>query len=70
MSRRQDEILAFIVKYNSDKGFSPSIREIASAVGLSSSSTVAGHIDRLIAKGLVKKEPYAARTLKVIDPMG
>jgi repressor LexA len=47
ISHRQQAILEFIKNEVKDKGYPPSVREIGEAVGLASSSTVHGHLERL-----------------------
>lgn len=66
MTQRQTDILAYISKHNDEKGYSPSFREIGKAVGLSSVSTVAGHIERLVRDGYLLHHPGSPRTLKVL----
>ena len=43
----QQRILDFIKAEIQSKGYPPSVREIANAVGLKSTSTVHGHLQRL-----------------------
>ncbi|MFH1454217.1 MAG: transcriptional repressor LexA [Armatimonadota bacterium] len=62
---RQKEILKFIHKTIKKHGFSPSIREIGEAVGLSSSSTVHSHLNRLEFNGFIKRHPAKPRTIEV-----
>ncbi|WP_274362720.1 LexA family protein [Paenibacillus thermotolerans] len=66
MSKR-DEILAFLSQYNNEKGFSPTVREIGSAVGLKSVSTVQGHLEKLEKQGLIRRIPSSARAIQVIS---
>lgn len=44
-------------------GYPPSIQEIGHAVGLASKSTVHTHLQNLIARGYVTREPKSVRTL-------
>lgn len=44
---KQTEIYEFIKKQILEKGYPPSVREICKGVGLSSTSTVHGHLERL-----------------------
>ncbi len=67
LTKKQALIIEFINEFTSRQGESPSYREIMSALGLSSVSAVAEHIDNLVAKGALKKTPGAARSLEVID---
>lgn len=64
---KQTEIYEFIKKQLRDKGYPPSVREICSAVGLKSTSTVHGHLERLEKKGLIKRDPTKPRAIEVID---
>lgn len=53
---KQIQVLRFIHEYQEKNGFPPTIREIGEAVGLSSSSTIHGHIARLIKNGYLEKK--------------
>ena len=59
-------ILAYLGTYHREHGYPPSYREIADACGLSSTSHVAYHLDRLQAAGLVRREHNRPRTLRVV----
>ena len=63
---RREQIYQFIVKYINDKGYSPSIREISSAVGLKSSSNVHVHLMKLEEEGRIEMKPRCPRTIKVL----
>ena len=67
LTRRQQQILDFIVAEVGAKGYPPSVREIGTAVGLSSSSTVHSHLGALEKKGLVKRDPSKPRALLLAD---
>ena len=67
LTKKQTLIIYFINEFTTAHDFSPSYREIMSGVGLSSVSSVAEHIDNLVAKGALKKVPGTARSLEVID---
>jgi len=67
ISNRQQAILEFIKKEVREKGYPPSVREIGEAVGLASSSTVHGHLDRLEKKGLIRRDPTKPRAIEVLD---
>ncbi|WAA10852.1 transcriptional repressor LexA [Fervidibacillus albus] len=67
LSKRQQEILNFIKKEVKEKGYPPSVREIGEAVGLSSSSTVHGHLARLESKGLIRRDPTKPRAIEILD---
>lgn len=67
LSARQMKILDFIKKEVKEKGYPPSVREIAEAVGLASSSTVHGHLDRLEKRGLIRRDPAKPRAIEILD---
>ncbi len=66
-SNKQSEIYQFIKDQIKEKGYPPSVREICAAVGLSSTSTVHGHLQRLEKKGFIKRDPTKPRTIEVIE---
>ena len=65
--QRQNDILAFMKKTIAAKGYSPTVREICSALGIKSTSTVHSDIKVLEDKGLVKKDPAKPRTVLPVD---
>ncbi|NCU17145.1 transcriptional repressor LexA [Pallidibacillus pasinlerensis] len=67
LSKRQQEILDFIKQEVREKGYPPSVREIGQAVGLSSSSTVHGHLARLESKGIIRRDPTKPRAIEILD---
>ncbi len=67
LSDKQRRILAFIKKELHQKGYPPSVREICDAVGLKSTSTVHGHLERLEKKGFIRRDPSKPRAIEVLD---
>ncbi len=65
LSPRQAQILEFIKRNVQEKGYPPSVREICRAVGLSSTSTVHGHLDKIEEKGFIKRDPSKPRTIEI-----
>ena len=65
----QQRILDFIKSEIQQKGYPPSVREIANAVGLKSTSTVHGHLQRLEKRGLLHRDAMKPRAREVVgDP--
>lgn len=66
---KQIAVLRFIYEAQTNNGFPPTVREIGEAVGLSSSSTIHGHIERLAKKGYLNKDPEKprARAIEITD---
>lgn len=74
ISTKQLSVLEYIYKTVNAQGYPPTVREIGSAIGLSSTSTVHGHIDRLQKNGFLEKDPTKPRALEVtklgLDALG
>lgn len=66
-SKKQRELLNFIDGFIKGNGYGPSYREVMRALDYKSVSTVAIHIDGLIARGLVRKKDNSARSLEIIS---
>ncbi|WP_413627410.1 transcriptional repressor LexA [Fructilactobacillus vespulae] len=62
---KQTDILRFIFDNVKEHGYPPTVREIGKKVGLSSTSTVHGHLARLEKKGYLYKDPTKPRALEV-----
>ncbi|MFD1850292.1 transcriptional repressor LexA [Oceanobacillus bengalensis] len=69
LSNRQQMILDFIKDEVRKKGYPPSVREIAAAVGLASSSTVHGHLERLENKGYIRRDPTKPRAIEILEQL-
>lgn len=67
LGARQRQILAYIKDTQRAKGYPPSVREIGEAVGLSSSSTVHTHLEKLEEMGLIRRDPTKPRAIEILD---
>jgi len=65
-SKKQRELLSFIDGFIRGNGYGPSYREVMRALGYKSVSTVAVHVDGLIARGFLRKRDHSARSLEVV----
>jgi len=65
LTKRQTEILDYIVKYVGGSGYAPSYREIGQHLGISSTATVHEHVKNLEAKGYLHNVGESARSLEV-----
>src|SRR3979409_1549734 len=61
--QRAERILAYIRETIDDRGYPPSVREIAAAVGLASTSAVHHHLTKLEKDGRLQKEATRSRAL-------
>ncbi len=65
--RRQKQILSFLKQYIEKYGYSPTLGEIAEAIGVSSLATVHEHLQTLSTKGVIKRFEGAVRGIEVLD---
>jgi len=68
LTPRQQRILTTIKQSIESRGYPPSMREIGSAVGLTSTSSVAHQLRSLEEKGFLKRDPNRPRALEVFLP--
>lgn len=68
LTLRQRRILEYITATTAERGYPPTVREIADAVGLSSSSSVAHQLSQLVTKGYINRDATRARALDVRVP--
>ncbi len=67
LGTKQLEILEFMKSEIKTKGYPPSVREIGNAVGLRSTSTVHGHLDRLEKLGYIRRDPTKPRAIEIME---
>ena len=67
LSKKQKMILDFIKEQQLSKGYPPSVREICSAVGLNSTSTVHSHLNKLEKLGYIRRDPTKPRAIEVLN---
>lgn len=67
LSTRQQNILKYIWEYFNEAGRPPTIREIGSAVNISSTSVVNYNLNKLEERGYVEREAEVSRGLKLTE---
>ncbi len=65
--KRQKQILDFIGQYIQKNGYSPTLQQIADALGVSSLATVHEHLASMSKKGVIKKFEGSVRGIEIID---
>src|SRR4051812_45022141 len=65
-TKKQRELLSYISGFIAEHGYSPSYREIMTALQYNSVATVALHVNSLIARGHLAKRDRSARSLEVL----
>ena len=63
LTKKQKLMLDFIDGFIKGNGYSPTLREIMRALGYKSVSTVAKHVDNLVAAGMLDKRDGEVRSL-------
>lgn len=64
---RQRQILDFIAQYMQQNGYSPTLQEIAKALGVSSLATVHEHLQAMEKKGVIKRFNGSVRGIEILD---
>lgn len=67
ISSKQQEILEYMKQEILSKGYPPSVREICSAVNLSSTSSVHAHLEKLEKNGFIRRDPAKPRCIEIVD---
>jgi len=65
--KRQRQIVEFIGQFIQKNGYSPTLSEIAEAIGVSSLATVHEHLQALIKKKIIRKYEGAIRGIELIE---
>jgi repressor LexA len=65
--RKQRQILDFISQYIQKNGYSPTLQEIADAIGVKSLATVHEHLQALTKKHLIRKYEGMVRGIEVLE---
>jgi len=69
LTRKQQQILDFILKWQQTEGTTPTYQEIADHFGFRSLNSVTEHARLLRRKGFLKSDPGKARALRVTSPL-
>lgn len=68
LTEKQKKVLSFIEQFAAEQGYPPSVREIGAAVGLASTATVHGYLERLEKKGYLDRAALKTRAMRVVNP--
>ncbi len=70
LTRRQKQVLDFLIGFINRNGYSPSFEEIGEGLGLSSLATVHKHIQTLEKKGFIRRGYSRSRSVEVVAVPG
>ena len=60
------ELLEFIKDFQNDKGYFPTVREMASHLNVKSTCTISYYLEKLCEKGIIKKDAQKSRALEFL----
>ena len=66
LTSRQKDVLAAIRIFQERKGYTPSYRELAMLLGITSTNSIAWHIRNLEEAGYVIRDPGRARSIQIV----
>jgi len=66
LTPEQERVFSHVVKVRSDRGFPPTVREIAEALGYKSINNVRQHLRLIERKGYIKVLPGKARGIEIV----
>ena len=69
LSPKQERIISFVAAFVRDKGYPPTIRDIAAGCGLSSTSVVAYNLSKLQQAGYIRRHSDISRGIEVLAPL-
>jgi len=69
LTRRQQQIVDFLQKFQQARGTMPTVQEIADQFGFRSPNAVTSHLRLLRKKGVIAGEPNKARSLRIVSPL-
>lgn len=68
LTKRQHEIYEYIKEFLDNRGYAPSLEEIAAHFGLSSVATVHEHLANLEDKGFLRRGANQSRAVELVEP--
>ena len=68
LSPKQERIISFVTEFLHDKGYPPTIRDIAAGCGISSTSVVAYNLNKLEQAGYIRRRSDISRGIKFLAP--
>jgi repressor LexA len=69
LTRKQQQIVGFLQKFQQAHGTMPTVQEIADEFGFRSPNAVTSHLRLLRKKGVIAGEPNKARSLRIVSPL-
>lgn len=67
IEEKTNRLYEFIRDYQTEKGFSPSVREMCEAMHLNSTSTITYYLTHLEKRGLIKRGAFKNRAIEIVN---
>lgn len=68
LGERHQKIMEFVLNFQEDNGYSPSIREIGENIGVNSTSLVDYYLRQLVDKGFIDRNDHISRSIRILQP--
>ena len=65
LTKKQQAVLNYIMEFSQLHGYPPSVREICAGIGVKSTSTVHGYLQRLEKNGSIKRDSTKTRSIVI-----
>jgi len=69
LTKRQRQVLDFLTQFIEERGYSPSLQEIAEGIGCSSIATVHKHLAHLEEKGMIRRVANRSRSVEPLKEL-
>ncbi|EHR34458.1 transcriptional repressor LexA [Helcococcus kunzii] len=69
LNERQEKVLEFLIDYISKNQFPPSVRDICAGVGIKSTSTANGDLNKLEKYGYIKRGSQTSRSIEIVKDL-
>ena len=67
MGERHHKILNYLIKFQEDNGYPPSIRQIGESIGVNSTSLVDYYLNQLEEQKLIERDQHTSRSIRVMN---
>lgn len=67
ISAKQQRVLEYIRSFTREHGYPPAVRDICQGLGLKSTSTAHGYLERLEKNGYIRRDPSKTRAIELIE---
>ena len=64
---RLQQTASFLIQYKEEHGYSPTYDEICAGAGVKSKSHARKLVDKLAERGMIERDPYKARNIRILD---